>query len=109
MPNFPEKDWKVLRKLVPQWQLRYMDKKNKSYIKLLERTDLEPDEKFWKLDKRIRKDQKNIGAVVDMRRSMALQNIVEFYQEGIITEKDLEPFSDETKDWVMGYLAILSR
>ena len=37
MYDVKESDWKLLRKLVPDWQERYMDKLNKEYIEILSR------------------------------------------------------------------------
>ena len=37
MYDVKESDWKLLRKLVPGWQERYMDKLNKEYIEILRR------------------------------------------------------------------------
>ncbi len=34
MNRFSEKDWKVFRKKIPEWQKAYMDKLNKEYIEL---------------------------------------------------------------------------
>ena len=37
MYDVKESDWKLLRKFVPDWQERYMDKHNKEYIEVLSR------------------------------------------------------------------------
>ena len=34
MYDVKESDWKLLRKLVPGWQERYMDKLNREYIEI---------------------------------------------------------------------------
>ena len=52
MYDVKESDWKLLRKLVPGWQERYMDKLNKEYIEILSR-DCNPSTNFWELKKRI--------------------------------------------------------
>lgn len=33
--NFTEKDWKLFRKMLPDWQERYMERLNQSYAELL--------------------------------------------------------------------------
>ena len=45
-----------------------MDKLNKEYIEILSR-DCNPSTNFWELKKRIDEDKRDIGVVIDMRRS----------------------------------------
>lgn len=99
MYEFKEKDWKILRKKVPIWQENYMAKLNKEYIELLQR-DNNPARNFWDLEERIFKDKRRIGVVIDMRRSIMLENILEFLNDDVITLDDLDEFSDELKETI---------
>lgn len=96
---FTEKDWKLFRSKIGEWQENYMDKLNKSYIDLLSK-NAGPSEKFWELEKRLRDDKKKTGVVADMRRSELIYNILSLLHEGAISMDDLEEFSDELKETV---------
>lgn len=93
---FHERDWKLFRKKIGDWQENYMDKLNREYIKLLAQ-DGNPSEKFWALEKRLRSDNRKVGVQAEMSRSMMLTNISALLREGAITLNDLEPFSDDLK------------
>ena len=97
--RFTEKDWKLFRKKAVDWQEAHMDKLNKEYIELLNR-DMNPADKFWELEKRVRKDKKGAGVQLDMRRSVLIDNLVSLIDEGVIHFADLEGFSDELKETV---------
>lgn len=57
MNKFSEKDWKILRSKIAGWQEAYMDKLNKEYIEILSGGG-NPSEKFWALEKRIKRIRK---------------------------------------------------
>jgi len=97
--NISEHDWKIFRKMIPDWQERYMESLSVEYINLLQ-SEKKPSAKFWELDKRIKQDKKSPGVLIDMRRSTAIDNIVSLVIDGIISIDDLAPFSDELKESV---------
>ena len=97
--GFTKKDWALFREKVADWQEAYMDKLNKEYIDLLN-GDGRPSEKFWALEERIGNDKKDTGVQLIMSRSNCICNIVSLLNEGAITMKDLEEFSDELKERV---------
>lgn len=94
MQEVNEKDWKLFRSKVSNWQENYIDMLNKEYIELLSDAG-NPSEKFWKLEKRINKDKQNKGVLLEMKRSSLVLNLVSLVQEEIIGLDDLEEFSDE--------------
>ena len=57
-PGVNEKDWKLFRSRIPDWQEAYMDKLNHEYIELLS-GEGNPSDKFWALEERIRQDKKD--------------------------------------------------
>lgn len=97
MYDVKEKDWKILRKKIIVWQENYMQKLNDEYIEILQRDNV-ASKNFWDLEKRIFKDKRSIGVVIDMRRSMMVENLLELLRDKIITFDDLDEFSDELKD-----------
>lgn len=97
--GFTEKDWKLFKKKIPDWQEAYMDRLNKEYIKLLSE-DINPSDKFWQLEKRIKEDRKRAGVQLEMSHSNLIYNIVSLIKDGAINLEDLEEFSDELKETV---------
>lgn len=95
-----ESDWKLFRKMVQVWQERLCDRFVQKYSDLLGGN--EPSgEKFWKLEKMIRKDSTAPGMIIDMRRSQMLLNLVALMRAGVIREDELESFSGELREAVM--------
>ena len=74
--RYTEQDWKLFRSRIPQWQEAYMDKLNAQYVSLLT-ADGKASDKFWELEKRLRKDRQSVGVCVDMRRSKLIWNLIE--------------------------------
>ena len=95
--GFTKKDWILFREKLAEWQEAYMDKLNKEYIDLLN-SEGKPSEKFWALEERIRNDKMDKGVRLRMSRSECIYNIASLLNEGAITMKDLEEFSDELKE-----------
>ena len=94
-----ERDWKIFRKKIPDWQECYMERLEMEYIALLQ-TDKSASAKFWALEKRIKQDKKSPGVIIDMRRSTAINNIVNLILDEVISLADLEDFSDDLKETV---------
>ena len=92
--NISEKDWRIFREKVPEWQERYMDGLCKEYVELLSR-DGNPSERFWALHDRIRRDKRSIGVQIEMRRSLMRQNLMLLLRDNVITPADLDCFSDD--------------
>ncbi|MEG0959670.1 MAG: multidrug transporter [Erysipelotrichaceae bacterium] len=97
--GFTEKDWKLFRNKIPDWQEAYMDRLNKEYIKLLSE-DINASDKFWQLEKRIKQDRKRLGVQLEMSRSNLIFNIISLINEGAISIEDLEEFSDQLRGTV---------
>ena len=95
--NISEKDWKLFRKKVPQWQEAYMDRLAREYIAILSGNE-NSSEKFWNLYDRINADVNCVGVQIRMSRSRMIQNIISLINEGAITLDDLSDFSDELRE-----------
>ena len=76
-----------------------MEKLVREYMDLLSE-DGSASDKFWALEKRIKDDKRKTGVVVDMRRSMMMQNILQLLGEGAITLDDLDGFSEDLREAV---------
>ena len=94
MCTFKESDWKLFRKRLPEWQENYMEKLISEYKNLLEK-EMDASEKFWTLEKRIKRDKKKSGVIVEeMSRSTMDIHILNLLHEGAITLDDLDGFSE---------------
>ena len=76
-----------------------MERLCKEYVSLLT-SDEKASERFWQLEKRIKKDRRKTGVVADMRRSVMIDNMVDLIIEGAITLEDLNDFSNDVKEAV---------
>ena len=97
MYNIKESDWKLYKKLVPIWQERYMEKLNNEYLEILSK-EKEASTIFWELEKRINKDKKSLGVIINMRRSTMHQNVYIMLRDNIINFEDIREFSDDFKE-----------
>ena len=107
MYQFEEKDWKLFREKLPEWQEAYTERLIKEYTELLAGDEAASD-KFWALDKRIRADRQRLGVRVNEVTRSKLQNILTgLIIENVITEDDLQDFSEElresTSQWIQTY------
>ena len=98
-----EKDWKLFRKKISDWQENYMDKLNHEYIEILS-GEGNPSDRFWKLVKRINEDKRDTGVSAEMSRSCMDRNIMSLLREGAITVDDLSDFSEELQDRMKAYV-----
>ena len=72
-----ESDWKLFRKRLPEWQA---------------------SDKFWELEKRLRKDKKRVGVVADVSRSEMYYNLLYLLDDKTITLEDLAGFSPDLRE-----------
>ncbi len=107
MIEISEKDWKLFRAKLPDWQEECMQKLNKKYIEILS-SDENPSEKFWELEKRIKQDKRRTGVVCEVKRSLLFENLVSLINEEVITFDDLSDFSKDLKEAVK-YVLDISR
>ncbi|MGN0497013.1 MAG: hypothetical protein ACI4GW_12370 [Lachnospiraceae bacterium] len=95
-----KKDWKLFREKLAEWQENYMAQLNREYIALLSEDDKNASDKFWKLEKRIKKDKKHPGVIMEMNKSEAIWDIVDLIRLGVISYEDLFDFSEDLKQAV---------
>ncbi len=103
--NFTENDWNLFKSKIPLWQESYMERLVNEYTALLNE-NINPSDKFWKLEKRINQDKNHRGVLIEMRRSLFIRNLVSLVQEGVIEVSDLNDFSDKLIKTVLGLLKI---
>lgn len=94
-----KRDWKLFKRKIGGWQEAYMERLLKEYVEMLNGEEA-TSTKFWNLDKRIKEDRRKPGVLIQLRKSEMLYKIIELIDDGVITEDDLEEFSDDLKERV---------
>lgn len=92
-------DWKLFRSRIVGWQEMYMGRLIKAYVELLN-GDGAASDKFWELEKRIKKDKHNPGVLIELHKQDLPIDLVQLLNLGVITADDLEGFSEDLKDAV---------
>lgn len=98
-------DWKLFQGKVGGWQSRYLDRLCREYAELLAE-DRDASERFWELDKRIRKDRKSPGVRIEMTKDMMVFDIVALIRNEAITTEDLDGFSAGLRETVARVLSL---
>ena len=94
-----KKDWKLYREKLPRRQEAYMEKLIVKYVEYLQ-GDEPASTKFWEMEKRIKRDKKNPGVLIEESKGNMLFDLIRLMHEGVINFNDLEDFSDELKEMV---------
>ena len=89
-----ERDWKLFRKRLPEWQERCMQSLLDEYSAIIAAPE-EPSTKFWKLERRLKQDISRVGVQAEMRRSSMHFNLLCLLNEKVITMSDLDGFGEE--------------
>ena len=105
MYEISNSDWKLFREKIGDWQENYMERLEQEYISLLSDDGKLASDKFWELEKRIKKDKKSSGVILQMSKSEAIWNIAYMIKLKVIALEDLEDFSDNLKEAVTLMLA----
>ena len=103
-----ERDWKIFRKNIPMWQEKHISTLIEEYKTILSENE-NSSEKFWKLKERIDADAKKKGVIIEMKRSILVNNLISLIDEAVIDIDDLNEFSDELKEKVLSSINILNR
>ena len=96
MYSVKESDWKLFRKLLPEWQERFMGRLLDEYSTMIAGQGLASD-RFWRLQERLQKDVRKTGVRTEMKRSVMIVNLRSLLREGAISKDDLDGFSEELR------------
>ena len=94
-----KRDWKLYREKLPEWQESYMERLVATYVDYLT-SDESASTKFWEMEKRIKRDKKNPGVLIELSKQDVPFDPIRLLREGVITVGDLDDFSDELKETV---------
>jgi hypothetical protein len=101
MHEFPEHDWKVFKKLQVQAHFRYAQRALDEAGRILADQAKDPYERFDALAKLMREREEEFnGSLTDHRRSAAFYVTSIFYRLGLVTDQELEQFTDQTQQSV---------
>ena len=104
MRDVAESDWRLFKKMLPQWQERYMEKLIGQYIEILNGSG-EASSRFWALEERIKRDKLCSGVMMEgIRRSTMHREIANFLIDNVITLNDLEGFTEEIKSYAQRWI-----
>lgn len=101
-----ERDWRLLKKRLPQWQEYYIQTRLTVYRQLLSDDATLPSERFWKLNQLLKEDKQKTGIQVEASHSKLNQILLNLLYEGAITKEDLTGFSDELVAQVLAFFEI---
>jgi hypothetical protein len=94
-----ESDWKIFRKRVPEWRERYLARKNREIMDILDHGGATPTDRFWAAEHRIRSEAKILYKCLDGHsRSKMLSYLLLMYGHQLIAEADVAEFSEELRD-----------
>jgi hypothetical protein len=93
-----EADWKNYKSIVHGLRERYLSNRNKELIAILSRDSNTPTENFWNANGRMKEIERIISDCLDdHRRSRMLSNLMLMYYHQMITDDDLNGFSEEVR------------
>ena len=100
--NPKESDWKTFRKMVPELRERYLSRCNPELLAILRDESLTPTEQFWNVEERIGKEVKILRSCLDGHsRSKMVDYMTVMYLQGMLTDDDLQGFTEELRDRVI--------
>jgi len=105
--SIAEKDWKYASKLRSKFLERLCKRINDQSLKILNDSTLTQYERYLALYKHIDESDKLVAFGFDgWSRSKAIQCLVFYYQQGLITDLEYSDFTPETKEVIASWLGI---
>lgn len=100
MYKLSDGDWKKYKERIEDWQEEYVEILLKEYVAFLQ-TKEPASIKFRELEKRIKTDKRKPGLTFTNRnKESAVYDIVEYVRKGIVTQKELDYFSNDLRETV---------
>ena len=97
-----ETDWKSFSKHVPNWRERYLSRKNKEIVAMLENNKKTPTEQFWDTKQFMKDEAKILTSCLDRHsRSNMTLSLQLMFRYGLIEEQDLAEFSEELREIIL--------
>ena len=103
MQDISEKDWKLFRRKLPEWQKNHMNRLFKEYKELID-SDLDEGKIFYQLKNRVNSDYRTPGVCVSISRKDTPFTVAQLIYDKAISLDDISEFSDDFKEVVELYL-----
>ena len=101
MRDFPEKDWKIIRKLKDELLERFCNRVLKEISENIENGGNSSHQTYLSLWKIMKREDDILGSMFDdLKRSTAIYKIAAWKKHDLITAIEFNQFSDDTKDSV---------
>jgi len=102
-----ESDWKKFRWIVPGLRDRYLRDQNAELMEILQRPALTPTEAFWAASDCLEKVKRTLADCLDdHKRSRMWESLRLMLRHGMLTEEDLEGFSEELRGQILALIEI---
>ena len=99
--NIPESDWKIFKRVHPLALERLCERILEESRKICDTKNLSAHKRYLRLYRHIEKRDKDIAqAFNDYRRSTAILCLRAMYFLDLLTDEDLEQFSDQVQDMI---------
>ena len=104
MRDVAESDWKLFKKMLPQWQERYMEKLTPQYVER-PNADSAASSRLWALEERLDRDKLSSGVIANnIRRSTMHREIANLLIDSVITLDDLDGFTEDIKSYAQRWI-----
>lgn len=91
-----ESDWKKYSKRVTEWRDRYLDRRNRDLVEVLQDPGKNPTERFWETREAMEAEVQTLRDCFEKHsRSRMKLSLLRMLRHGMIEMDDLSNFSDE--------------
>jgi hypothetical protein len=107
--TIPELDWRALRSLHHAALERYCARVLDECAAVLRDTEASAHDRYLRLFALLRERDENVAAVFDdLRRSTAMQRLAGMIILGVVSDDELEPFTEATRESAKAVAAIMA-
>ncbi len=100
--DFFATDWRLMRRHLSEWRDRYLERKNKEIVAVLQDENKTPTERFWEAKEIMDKEAQILEYCLNGHsRAKMLRYLLRMYCYGLINRTDLEEFSPELRERVL--------
>ena len=97
--DIPESDWKLFRQLHPVALNRFCERVLADIAHIVADTKATPHERYLSIYKLVEQRDRTIGeAFNDLRRSTAIMRLLTICSHSLITQDEIERFTQETRN-----------
>ena len=102
-----ESDWKIFKELRPQALQRYCKRVMEDVNKVIHDNEGDAHERYIEMYKIVQDGDKKLALMFDgFSRSKALDQMVMYYGNDLLSEEEIAQFSDETQERILATLKL---